>query len=1260
LAPGRHFIESDGIVEAVQSSPVFSIAMLELLFTATAAQLGKVVLDQVLELGKGALEEYVKDFFKGSLGSGVAKLNASVLKEPMGEAIGAFIKAFVQELKANDVPQTSIDHHYTKALRGFVKDNEVKPILGKAFDTQCDQIDYGELERIWTDRHQQPGWQFPEEDFRWKRVATAYVEAVKEIVKANGELRELLKLDLAEQQTESLKQLQGIPVGFDLSQYRDAILDQYGSLRLESLGSAKYETQTVNYRTVSLWEVFIPQMARGCQDYVPQAYKLPKEYLKRAQASGDIEQLEEWELEQRQESYGQQIPQSILEIVGSSEGSTTAQPPDSYVVILGDPGSGKSTVLRYLAVNWAKNTVDDADLQTQIPLLIELRGYSQSRAAQECRDFIEFVHKGSNWVNHLDQHQLDDWLRDGKVLMMLDGLDEVVDRQARRTVLKQIHDFTQDYPKVPVILTSRVIGYNTEDLGQAGFQHYMLQDLNQDQIDEFIEIWHGLTYGDAAERERKQDRLQRAVRQSRAIQELAGNPLLLTLMAILNRGEELPRDRARLYEKASEVLLYQWDVEEKLLKDERLEKYPIEIDFRDKQKMLRRVAATMQNSDKGLAGNFIQREELEHCLTDYLETVKKAPSAPSIAAIMIEQLGERNFILCFLGDDAYAFVHRTFLEYFCATEIKERFDKRGAKGGLSFEELRDEVFAPHWQDETWHEVLRLIIGMIDTQFAGELIEWLLEQPISWAECVDSVDRLQTAGFTHLLLAANCLDDVKERATIRSVDQQVLNQLKKEIEDEFINSSSNDAAQALVQSISTHWSEHPQLLNWLRDWVSLFSESYVPGHAVEAIARLQGKQTQTFDWLKARAQDPDEHNNVRNTAIKALAERWRDNSKTLSFLKSIVQKDKNGFVRSAAIGEIALGWKDHPGTLPLLKTLVQDKQHWIVRSMAMRLLVRGWEDDPDILNILINCVEHDESDTMRETAVEEIARGWKNNPNIFIWLKNCTRSSSDGVRYAALQELVRGWKDDPDTIATLKSSAQFDKSLRVRSIALQELAQGWKDDPNIFYLLQDLAQNDSQGPVKLAAIQALCQMYKDNLDVLSWLKIWAQDSNEDGGLRFAAVLNLAREWKHDPGTLPILKKCAQDDKHENTCCVALRELAREWNHDPDTLPILKKRAQDDSSGYVRLVAVRELARVWGQQDELFKFFESIAVNDSFERTYDWQATPRQVALAVLVKYHGSNPQTREVLRDRTINDPDPQLRGWAQKKLNKLEQENQTS
>jgi predicted NACHT family NTPase len=193
------------------------------------------------------------------------------------------------------------------------------------------------------------------------------------------------------------------------------------------------------------------------------------------------------------------------------------------------------------------------------------------------------------------------------------------------------------------------------------------------------------------------------------------------MMAILNRHQELPRDRAELYNQASRVLLHQWDVERHLLEHRQLELKT--IDYKDKQAMLRQVAYHMQANEKGLAGNSIHASELETILTDCLKTMEFS-NPRAVARLMIEQLRARNFILCYLGADYYAFMHRTFLEYFSAWEFVWQFKETRS---LSLEQLTTDVYGTHWQDESWHEVLRLITGMIDAKFVGDVIGYLIKQ-----------------------------------------------------------------------------------------------------------------------------------------------------------------------------------------------------------------------------------------------------------------------------------------------------------------------------------------------------------------------------------------------------------------------------------------------------------------------------------------------------------------------------------------------------
>jgi len=135
--------------------------MLEWLAATTGIELGKLVLEQFLDLSKPVLEVYVQDFFKDCLSGGVSRLNATALKTPMTEAVGYFIKRFIKELQLNGVPETSIQQHYEAALKRFVQHKAVRLVLGKAFEKDCKQIDYVQLEQIWTPQFQVSGWQFP-------------------------------------------------------------------------------------------------------------------------------------------------------------------------------------------------------------------------------------------------------------------------------------------------------------------------------------------------------------------------------------------------------------------------------------------------------------------------------------------------------------------------------------------------------------------------------------------------------------------------------------------------------------------------------------------------------------------------------------------------------------------------------------------------------------------------------------------------------------------------------------------------------------------------------------------------------------------------------------------------------------------------------------------------------------------------------------------------------------------------------------------
>ncbi|BCL38730.1 HEAT repeat domain-containing protein [Nostoc sp. MS1] len=1213
------------------------------------------------DLAKDAAKDWAKDLLKSVPNNILQKLQKEDIETAAGTALKEFLQLMQQELEDADLEGAELQK-YTQPLSIFIQDKSLKNTLGLPFKPDCQVINSQSLTKAW---HENNLPLLPQE-FDWERLAKRYLKKVKAIIRESDKLRPILDSQHLEEVKDNLQQLAGIPTEFDLLGYQEGLRERYGNLRLDSLDTTGYA-----YNELKLWRMFIAQNVREVHQVLPQVHELPKEHLKQLRESHQIEDISLDELAYYKQVYLNQPTFSVLDIINNRQNY-------QYIVILGDPGSGKSTLLQFLALNWAETPLGSA-ISQPLPLLIELRTYMRRRENNECSNFLDFFHKSSGIVHHLNQHKLHEQLKTGNALVMFDGLDEVFELGKREDIITDIHRFTNQYPDVRVIVTSRVIGYKPQRLRDAEFRHFMLQDLEPEQIQDFIHRWHELTFSDEGDRRRKKERLHRAIDTSVAIAELAGNPLLLTMMAILNRNQELPRDRATLYEQASRVLLHQWDVERALVEDYRLD--PKTIDYKDKQAMLRQVAYKMQTSAKGLAGNLISTGDLEKILIRYLKNIE-FDQPVIVARVMINQLRTRNFMLSYLGADYYAFVHRTFLEYFCAWEFVWQFKETQT---LSIKDLNQEVFSKHWQDETWHEVLRLITGMIEPRFVCEILEYLMAQ------------NGEQDKFINMFLAAKCLAEVRNRLLVVSTANKLLQQIKaltKYDLDYYYQPYLDEEETQLVQeirtkavtSVATTWKDDSETLPWLQQLATSDERDYVRRVALQELARSFKDDPDTLSWLKKCA-TTDNDWTVRQAAVQELARGFRDDPDTLPIVKQRGTIDDNEYVRQAAVQELARGFKDNSNTLPWLQqravtdnsgavrqVVVQElvrafkdspdtlswlkgcatSNDWTVRQAAVQELARVFKDDTDTLSILKQSAANDDNEYVRQAAVQELARGFKDNPDtLSILQQSAIADKSFDVRQAAVQELARGFKDEPQTLPWLKGRATIDNDKYVRRAAVQELARGFKDDPETLSILKGRAVVDLHSDVRRAAVQELARGFKNDPDTLSILKQRAT-SDDNESVRRAAVQELARGFKDDPDTLPILKKRATSDKYANVRQAALQELARGFKDDPDTLPILKKRAMSDNHLDVRHTALQELTRSFKNDPSMFEVFYHCAMNDPFTREYNFQHNPRQLALETIIEQYPHHPQTVQLLRDRAYNDPDEQVRAFACKELAQLD------
>jgi predicted NACHT family NTPase len=1208
--------------------------MLDWLAIWGVTQAAGLIFKPILEdLAKDAAKDWAKDMLKGIPGKILEKLKKEDIEIAAGKALKEFLQLMQQQLKVRCKLAEAEIKDYTQDIKKFISDKSVIEILGKAFDINCESLDAKILEDSWNKLELKP---LPSK-FNWQSITEQYLIQVQELLLDSKDLHHILELQNLSDIEINTKEIAGVIVDFNLVKYQESIRERYGNLKLDSLDTSSYA-----YNELKLWRIFTAQNVRETHQVLAQVHELPKEHLRRLRETDQVEaeiQLEE--LERHKRVYFEQPILSVLDVVNKKQDY-------KYIMILGDPGSGKSTLLQFLALNWAESPLDNV-ISLPIALLIELRTYMRRRQDKECNNFLEFFHQCSGAVHHLNQLELDKKLKAGNALVMFDGLDEVFDPGKREDVITDIHRFTNDYPNVQVIVTSRIIGYKPQRLLNAEFRHFILQDLDSEQIQDFINRWHELTFTDAVDKVRKRERLQRGIAASKSIAELAGNPLLLTMMAILNRNQELPRDRATLYDQASRVLLHQWDVERALTEDKRLD--PKTIDYKDKQAMLRQVAYLMQTGDKGLAGNFINENDLVKVLTDYLKTIE-FDKPREAAQVMINQLRTRNFMLCFLGADYYAFVHRTFLEYFCAWEFVWQFKETQT---LTIEELKNEVFGKHWQDESWHEVLLLIAGMIEPRFVGEILDYLMAQ--------DGEEE----KFVNLFLAAKCLVEVRNRSAIALTANKLLDELKDLTKydlwyyydtlyyphyDEGIQLVQEIHTQA-VTAIATTWQESTDTKTWLKERATQDDHEDVRSAAVEELANNFKDDPDTKTWLKEHATQ-DDHEDVRSAAVEGLANNFKDDPDTKSILKERATQDDHRYVRRAAVRELANHFKDDPDTKSILKECATQDDEYFVRSGAIRELAKNFKDDPETKTILKECATHDDHFFVQDAVVEGLARNFKDDPDTKTWFKeSATQNDHKYMQAPAVRGLANNFKDDPDTKTWLKEHATQDAHENVRRAAVRGLANNFKDDPETKTILKERATQDDHKDVRRTAVEGLARNFKDDSETKSILKERVtQDEHED--VRGAAVRELANNFKDNPDTKSILKERATQDDHKDVRRTAVEGLANNFKDDSETKSILKERATQDDHEDVRGAAVRELAKHFKYQPELFNIYHNCAVNDPFERKEEHEINPRRIAVEIIIKQFPQHDQTLPLLRDRAKNDPDEQVREFAQKKLKQLE------
>lgn len=384
--------------------------------------------------------------------------------------------------------------------------------------------------------------------------------------------------------------------------------------------------------------------------------------------------------------------------------------------ILGKPGAGKTTFLKYLTLKAAEQTID------KVPIFITLKHWAESG-----RELLPFVVERFDICGFPEAEKFaESLLTSGTAMVLFDGLDEVNQEGGQRDrQISAMSDFIDKYDQTQYLITCRLAA---NEYSFERFTYVEIADFSERQIETFVGNWFRDNDG-AKDKETSTKFLNEFNRpDNKGLRDLARTPLLLTLLCLAyDETLTFPQRRVEIYKEALDALLKKWDSSRRIKRDEIYRK----LSLGHKENMLSRIAAeTFERNEY-----FIPQTELELLIAEYIKNVP--PHDTDEAAdgeVILRSIAAQHGLLVERARSIYSFSHLTFQEYFTARYIAANLSNKALQ----------KLIEQHASDPRWHEVFLLLTSLLPdaTQFMHTFSRVLretikpdnrIEALLEWAE-----------------------------------------------------------------------------------------------------------------------------------------------------------------------------------------------------------------------------------------------------------------------------------------------------------------------------------------------------------------------------------------------------------------------------------------------------------------------------------------------------------------------------------------------
>ncbi|QSV65480.1 MAG: NACHT domain-containing protein [Dolichospermum sp. DL01] len=380
-----------------------------------------------------------------------------------------------------------------------------------------------------------------------------------------------------------------------------------------------------------------------------------------------------------EENYRQNGSRRLINEKSARQNGITIANQCQYLMILGQPGAGKSTFLRKIGLETLKGNSKQIRGE-YIPVLIGLKQFAGNEVNILNIIANEFLSCQLPQAEAFT-HQL---LNQGKLLLLFDGLDEVPNKNFE-LVIDKIQKFVKKYKRNKFVISCRTAAYRQKF---NDFNEFIIADFDDQQIQEFINNWF---YSEVDKKSGTADKCWNKIKSEEATRELARTPLLLTFLCLeYDESQDLPKKKATLYGNALDILLRRWASEKRLPYEPIYRQLGIDLE----KIMLAEIAYHNFAVDK----LFFSQQEVLNQIQKFLSNNDNAPknldTGKILDAITIEQ-----GILVERARDVYSFSHLTLQEYLTAQYIDDH-------------RLVEKLVTEHLTDERWKEVFLLVAGVM--------------------------------------------------------------------------------------------------------------------------------------------------------------------------------------------------------------------------------------------------------------------------------------------------------------------------------------------------------------------------------------------------------------------------------------------------------------------------------------------------------------------------------------------------------------------